>query len=215
MKTITQTFNVYTFEELSEKAQAFAVEKEKEDRYSDSLYSDMLKESFENILNEKHLPNETIEFSLSYCQGDGVAFYGKLTDEQIKSLIGIYLSEYKEKDEKRVEVTLYNLIENHGLEIEIERNSYGYHYSHENTMAVYITEQAEMNYTAKFLTDFNEWLSAYVKNVSCELSNFGYGFYYKEGYGVFDQKEIAACLKENEEFLYYEDGKFYSYEKNL
>ncbi len=50
--------------------------------------SEMIKDYIQHRLVELGYPDDlTIEFSLGYCQGDGVAFYGKIGDDAAESLM--------------------------------------------------------------------------------------------------------------------------------
>ena len=75
MEIITREYKVYNFSELSEDA------KEKVKQWY--LDDDFRPYEFENIYTEdlKYLFNNSdlkLQFSLSYCQGDGLNIYGKL-----------------------------------------------------------------------------------------------------------------------------------------
>jgi hypothetical protein len=78
----TRTYIVYKFEELSAKAQENAITLLREQEY-ESFPSERLEESFVGYLKEWGYPSDDIRFSLSYCQGDGVAFYGRISDWDI------------------------------------------------------------------------------------------------------------------------------------
>lgn len=81
MKTYTVTR--YGFAELSPEAQGKAIEKERS-----SLYNFMPSEFVEETLRQEletqlGAPNSLrLRFSLSYCQGDGVSFTGRLDREE-------------------------------------------------------------------------------------------------------------------------------------
>lgn len=99
----TKEIQIYTFEELSPEAKQKAIEWYRNCLYEDSSYSDMLVEDFEQVLSEipgfelerknmgrwkfdkdgKKVPvaSPCIYFSLGHCQGDGVAFDGRITEE--------------------------------------------------------------------------------------------------------------------------------------
>lgn len=50
----------------------------------------MIKQHFQNELVKCGYPDDlTIEYSLGYCQGDGVAFYGDLSVDDVKALMKI------------------------------------------------------------------------------------------------------------------------------
>lgn len=89
MKTVTETFNIYTFDELTEKAKSKAL-----DYYLEYLTDD---EAFtDDCLNLLHdlFPNSKlkVEYNLSYCQGDFFNFYGSLDLGDLYTLISSKLS---------------------------------------------------------------------------------------------------------------------------
>src|SRR6266404_2770635 len=68
---------VFSITELSEEARKRVLE---EWRYKiwDQHDSDWLSETFKEILSERGFSNPEVCWSLSSCQGDGVAFWGNL-----------------------------------------------------------------------------------------------------------------------------------------
>lgn len=80
-----------------------------------------------------------IEYSLSYCQGDGVAFYGWLYQDDLQRLFN-HLNPSKRK-QKMFAKLLGHIAEWDDVSMEIYRNSFGYRYSHFNTMTLQV--QAE------------------------------------------------------------------------
>lgn len=98
MKTITKTYNIYSFAELTEEAKEKAIEKVREQRYKfgEPLYF------FEELCIEKAekegFINPKFQWSLNYCQGDGLSFEAdgfKL--EKLKNLFLNHLGKGKEK----------------------------------------------------------------------------------------------------------------------
>lgn len=68
---------IYTFDELSEKAKERAINNWRDSGNSwDSHDSTMISDMFKERLEEKGLDNPKVEWSLGYCQGDGVCFSG-------------------------------------------------------------------------------------------------------------------------------------------
>lgn len=160
---------VYKFSELSEDAQKKALEQlaEQADRFFEPSF---LSEWFRDELGRKFLPWEDLEWSLGYSQGDGVAFYGTIDqlDDLLRSLRK--LSKFRPlKDangEWRVDVSL-------------SRNSYGYHYSHWNTMQVDVewTFSASTDPTPKqsaLMDELEGVVREYVQTTSRELERAGY-----------------------------------------
>ena len=81
------------FWELNRQAQEAAVAEEREDTerfdWDDAA---ILTEDFKMQLAERGFPNVDVFWSLGYCQGDGVAFYGSVYPEDLKE---------KDKDAKK------------------------------------------------------------------------------------------------------------------
>lgn len=89
MKTITKKIEVYSFEELDEKAKANALKEETDDVMANGLWflDDDLNERLHELLiensiqdlNDTSKPNTKptkVYYSLDYCQGDGCMFEG-------------------------------------------------------------------------------------------------------------------------------------------
>lgn len=83
MKTITQTYKIYNYDELTETAKNNVKEwyLNNESRNEDFYYiiKDELKYLFDSNLK--------IQYSLSSCQGDGVNIYGDISAESIKNYV--------------------------------------------------------------------------------------------------------------------------------
>lgn len=121
-KEVTRNKVVYTYDELSDKAKKAVVERVREVEY-ECINSYEVEETIQDhvlsVLTESatwdKLSDLKIEFSLNHCQGDGVAFYGRL---------------YR-NDAPRLNWGI--LQDNVGLqEVRLVRNSHGNHYSHYN-----------------------------------------------------------------------------------
>lgn len=70
----------FKFEELSEEAKEKAIKDWRENGYEwDSFEVEQLTESFKEVLKEKGFEDDVeVNWGLSYCQGDGVCFSGRL-----------------------------------------------------------------------------------------------------------------------------------------
>ncbi len=130
---------VYQFGELNDKAK----ERAREWYRKGIECSDNLVEMFRQYVEEASYPTNKIEFSLGYCQGDGVAFYGDISGERL-CLIASRLYGKRSKELTRVVAIVNNLTAS------IERNSFGYHYSHFNTMSVNISWHHYWNHLCKY-----------------------------------------------------------------
>lgn len=136
-----------------------------------------------------------IEYSLSHCQGDGVAFYGWLDTDDLINLFNVLNP--KQKRKQKMFANLLNHIKSwefsYDLNVEIVRNRFGHRYSHWNTMDLSAKTsdcltffedcearkdwyfQATKVGKYKMLWDgFIEDLEQYIKDTSCELAAVGY-----------------------------------------
>lgn len=110
------TVRRYSFSELNEEAQSKAIE-DTRNRLMEWLREEEITDYLEGKLEEDlgSLPtNITIAYSLSYCQGDGVALYGRLHKGEATDLSWPEGAYY----------------------VDLVRNSLSNHYSHYNTFNV-------------------------------------------------------------------------------
>ncbi|HDL4340405.1 TPA: hypothetical protein RS743_001524, partial [Mannheimia haemolytica] len=79
-----------------------------------------------------------MEYSLSHCQGDGVAFYGRLgTDDLIQLFNHLNPQKRKQKMFANLLTHIESWETHDDIGFEIIRNRFGYRYSHWNTMELY------------------------------------------------------------------------------
>jgi hypothetical protein len=180
-------FEVFKYEELGEKAKKRAKEK-----YGDVFdYSVLVTDEFEYRLGQYGYGDCKLEWSLGYCQGDGVAFYGKVDVEDWWRKRGRTLFS---KEEKRKLLEYYN--EDSDLSIRICRNPYGHHYSNYNTMYV------EVDWGNKECIDMlTSCVLEDIRDISKELERQGYKdleHYYSE--------ESFADMAEANEWEFFADG---------
>lgn len=160
------------FDELSDEAKEFAVENEKNNgRRFDETDASFLTEDFQFQLNEKGFEAVKVFWSLGYCQGDGVAFYGR-----------VYADDLKSKDSRAKK--LIEKLEKAGDEIAIEITGANGWYHHRNSMTVEIdfeneTDEDDLPARLKIALpvwreEFEGYLSEKVKEISDELEKSGY-----------------------------------------
>ena len=194
MRTRVRTDTVYNFDELSEKAQQSALEwfAQSNQEYFDT---DDLTMVFAETLKEWGFPHDQVEWSLGYRQGDGVAFYGTID-------VLTYLRKTKQTTKFR------SLLRSEDMYIEawITRNSFGYHYSHYNTMSVKSNVEnyereltSNQEYLAKLL---QESIEEHVVEVSQTLEKMGYA----ELDYITTREYIVEQIEANE-YEFTEDGK--------
>jgi len=127
MKDITITRQVFALDELDPAARCVAIEKLRTENY-ENIPSDMISEGLFGKLvalitgddrgdvsakNLEKLIGLTLEWSLGYCQGDGVAIYGEIYNDYATQLTW-----------------------GNAVWAQLTRNSHGYHYSHRNCFTV-------------------------------------------------------------------------------
>lgn len=187
------------FSELGGEAQEFAVSQERNspDRF-DWDDAEFLTEDFKTQLAEYGFSELEAYWSLGYCQGDGVAFYGRVCSESLKE---------KDQTAKR----LIDALEAAGDMIYIEITGEGGHYHHWNSMTVEIefeseTEDKDLPARLKIARpvlreELEEYLGERVKEISRELEKSGYAeIEYRH-----DEMTIRAELSDRE-LLYEKDG---------
>jgi hypothetical protein len=115
------TVRRYSFSELNEEARDKAIE-ETRSRLLEWLREEEITDYLEGKLEEDlgSLPEDiTIAYSLSYCQGDGVALYGRIYKSEAPDLSWPEGSHY----------------------VDLVRNSWSNHYSHYNSFNVELSDE--------------------------------------------------------------------------
>ena len=80
MRTVTETFNVYKFDELSPEVQTKWLDKHRDWNTEVFDWSDDTREDYQNTLNEIGFEGAKVEFSGFSCQGDGASFTAERLD---------------------------------------------------------------------------------------------------------------------------------------
>lgn len=204
MKEITRIEKVYDFNELSESAKENARRE-----YLDFFHEPyMFTETCNEKLNED-FPNSKLEtqYSLSYCQGDGLNIYGQFA---ISDIINFIRTHYKDYDiilnhkQKR----FMSYLEKQDIQVINRANShYCYYTSKANDIAWFIEIEMEGNYYRDIPYDtiniivnmFDICFEKYCKDFEDE----GYDFFYK----VDDDDEITEIWEINEYLGFTENGK--------
>jgi len=176
------TVTVYKFEELDEKAKEAA-----RDWYRQAEAETFDAEDFkENVLCEyaayhHRLKTTECHFSLSYCQGDGVAFYGDLD-------LDFLLTEAKKREgppgggslraDRRHIQALVRKLRGGGVEVSVEIEGRNNRYHHFNSMRPKVTAEggrAGRSWNRDDLASHLEkLLDAYLAAVSHDVEKIGY-----------------------------------------
>jgi hypothetical protein len=165
MKQVTVTETVFLLGELSDTAREKALEKMRmvlydnidssqiTDHLNGELYS-ALTGTYDGEISKKELSKRvglTIEWSLSHCQGDGVAIYGTLYKDDAPN------------------------VNWHGADTAtFTRNSHGHHYSHENCMTIALFTADDDGCSIDADTDTTEKFAEQFRNLCRELARSGY-----------------------------------------
>lgn len=205
MKTITIEKNIYSFNELSEDAKEKA-RREYLDNYRDTQW---FSEDCEYRIKELFPNSELdVEYSLSYCQGDGFNIYGKMA---IKDAIDYVM---KNSDKLNEYSRFYLWLSKQGYTLYLPQNGrYGYCcVTHENYIYQIIDNMEMDGYTSnsenhiEILSVFDEVFKDLIGKLCKEFEENGYDYFYNTE--TIDD-EINDML-ENESFEGFEvDGSIY------
>lgn len=155
---MAEQITAYRFDELTAEAQHKAIVKLRQSREWQEEVNEQAIEMFrEDAIEELKgygLPTDDFCFSLTHSQGDGVAFYGDVTYSD--DLIIMLEDGYTLSLAHARMIRKYVEAQGH-LGIYITRNSYGYRYSHANTMNVELETDNYMTIAENILLDSGEW----------------------------------------------------------
>ena len=201
--TITKNYDVYKFHELSEDAK----EKVREwylDGQEPFIFTDDCENDLYNLFGDNNLK---VQYSLSYCQGDGFNIYGKIDAESIFNCLekhngGTQLEQFENVLTDKEKKTILHYAEECG-EIELPMNSrYGY------SLADYI-EIADpweydlygyKNVNVEALKKFEKLVRDIFGTLCRSYEKWGYEFFYE----ISDEDLEEMCEANEYEFL--EDG---------
>ena len=123
-------YEILTFEELLEESKQVAIQEKRDEGTWEEWDSSDLEEMWQEELTSYGWKNPKIRFSLSYCQGDGVSFLGKLPLE-----VALKIDYITSRLDFKVIYKLRKLID-HGIEFSLE--SCNNRCVHEKSVKVYV-----------------------------------------------------------------------------
>lgn len=187
----TETKEIYTFEELSEKVQQEVIEKNRLINIDDAGYwYEWTLEDWRERLDEKGFSDAEICFSGFCRQGDGACF-----DADVN--LDVFLADNKFRHLRKVKDHIF---------VSIKKNRYAFHYSHEKTRYVdcYIDGPAT-GATARLdalVEKLAETIESERYSLSCEI--------YRDLEDSFDSMISDEAVKETlveNDYEFYKDGK--------
>ena len=212
MEIITREYKVYNFSELSEEA------KDKVKQWY--LDDDFRSYDFENIYTEdlRYLFNNSelkLQFSLSYCQGDGLNIYGKLDLMDVFTAIrdtkhsGDLFKQYKDLFSKHEQKTIEAYMEVCGREVELPYNRhYCYCIDDRVDFADDWIESLEYcrykNIQIDTIIKMEKLVGRMFENLSATYEKYGYDYFYNAD----DEVVNETCEANGWRFL--EDGTFFA-----
>lgn len=209
MRTVTKEYKVYKYNELSEGAKA-EVKRWYLDGQEPCIFTDMCKDDLYNLFGKNDLK---LQYSLSYCQGDGLNIYGKIEAKQIIDCLekhngGTQLEKFENVLTDKEKRTILHYAKE-CRDIELPSNN---HY--EYCLADYINIKDDWSYDLEVYSNYKninmevlEKFETLVREIFSELckgyEQIGYEYFYE----ISDEDLEEEC--EANEYEFYEDGKFF------
>lgn len=211
MKTITKTYNVYTYNELSDEAK----EKVKQDYLDDPVRNDLFYEDCMETIHSLFPQSDLkVQYSLSSCQGDGFNIYGTLDVFNMINLI---------RNREKLPISLLNEIEKDidaftNEELEMISQYYNYycssikipyntHYCYSQSDYIDFAddwkdqlENAEMEYNENIIIKFEDFVKNFFSELNSMFEKDGYEFLYNVS-----EEEIEDWCEANE-YMFLENG---------
>lgn len=215
MKTITKTYKVYSYTELSDEAK----EKVKQDYLNNPVRNDIFYEDCTETIYDLFPQSDLkIQYSLSSCQGDGFNTYGTL---DVFNLINLM------RNKEKLPFSLLNKIEKDvdiftSEELDLLSQYYNYYCSSIKiphnfrycySQADYINfsddwaeelENAEMEYNDNLIIKFENFVRKFFSKLNNMFEEEGYDFLYN----VSDEEIEDWC--EANEYMFLEDGTLFN-----
>lgn len=213
MRTITDTYNVYTYPELSEEAKEKVNQWYLDDPMRGEIFSEIYTEDLKNLFPRSNLK---IQYSLSYCQGDGLNIYGELDLMDVfnairnKTYCGETFADFwdfmTEHEQKTIEA--YTEICRRSIALPYNDGHYNYCVSDKMDFAENWIEELEYQQYKNIQVDTIRKMEKLVADMFVMLSKqyeeYGYKYFYEA-----DEEEVTEICEANGwEFL--EDGTFYA-----
>lgn len=199
MEIITRNYTVYDYSELSSEAK----EAVKQWYIDDDTRNEIFTESIDNFLSENFKNSDLkVQYSLGYCQGDGLNIYGDLN--LLDMIDKISFDDFTEKEKRFIlwAVTNYNQnikipSNNHYCYCIADRADFRYDIEYD----MEVDKIRDINYKA--LEKFEAACIKYFENLCGEYEEAGYKYFYEP-----DEAEIQEVCEANN-WKFTADGKFF------
>lgn len=207
MRTIIKTYNVFNYNELSEEAKERVKEWYLDDDTRVWDFSDICNENLYNLFKS----DLKVQYSLSYCQGDGLNIYGEVEAEKIFKCLDEYrdvklFEEFENMLTEKEKKTILHYADECGS-IKLEENC-RYCYSLANCIDVVDEWKYQLenyscfkNINTEVLQKFEKLVRGIFKKLCGDYERAGYSYFYE-----IDDKELAEICEANN-YEFFENGQ--------
>ena len=212
MEVVTREYKVYNFSELSEDAKEKVKQWYLDDDFRPCEFENIYTEDLRYLFNNSDLK---LQFSLSYCQGDGLNIYGKLDLMDVFTAIrdtehsGDLFEQYKDLFSEHEQKTIEAYMEVCGREVELPYNRhYCYCIDDRVDFADDWIESLEYcrykNIQIDTIIKMEKLVGRMFENLSATYEKYGYDYFYNAD----DEVVNETCEANGWRFL--EDGTFFA-----
>ena len=212
MEIITREYKVYNFSELSEDAKEKVKQWYLDDDFRPCEFENIYTEDLRYLFNNSDLK---LQFSLSYCQGDGLNIYGELDLMDVFTAIrdtehsGDLFEQYKDLFSEHEQRTIEAYMEVCGREVELPYNRhYCYCIDDRVDFADDWIESLEYcrykNIQIDTIRKMEKLVGRMFENLSATYEKYGYDYFYNAD----DEVVNETCEANGWRFL--EDGTFFA-----
>ena len=210
MRTETVTYNIYQYHELSDDAKQKVKDWYLNDHCRVYMFEEDIMTNLESLFGNAH--NMNVQFSLGYCQGDGVNIYGSVSAWEVVDFLknNKWFANPLSDDEMKT-ILLYAK-DTDGIGLPHNR-----HYCYCMADSIEFTDEwkeqlewaIEKGYAAvnsiniELINKFNEVVVDIFNCLCEEYETYGYEFFYE----INDDEMQELC--EINEWEFYEDGTFW------
>ena len=213
MRTVTETYNVYNYNELSDEAKEKAKQWYLDYDTRTYVFEDIYTEDLHYLFSSSDLK---MQFSLSYCQGDGLNIYGELdlmnvfTAIRNKEYCGETFKNFWDFMTEEEQKTIEAYMEKCGRYIDLPYNNghYSYCVADRTDFAEEWIDTLEYYKYRDIKVDTIRKMEKLVIAMFTELSKTYEEYGYKYFYEVEDEEMTEICEDNGWEFL--EDGSYYA-----